>query len=163
MAVTPIEAAVGLAIFGSIAAVAIPAFSSNVHASRLTEAIEGLDTISASAVAHAAGKSQTLAFPPSAPLTPVTVPRGRAEIDAPGTWDGPTWHALDFRAAPEGVKHWFAFGFDSNASPTVSSFVAQAHADQDGDGLTSTFEIRGHDDAQGAVVEPGMYVDKESE
>jgi len=163
MAVTPIEAAVGLAIFGSIAAIAIPSFSSNVHASRLSEATDGVATIAASAVAHAEAKAIPDAFPPSVTLTPAAVPRGHSEVDAPATWDAPTWHALDFRPTPEGIPHWFAFGFDSIATPTSSNFLAHAHADQDGDGLTSTFETRGHADAQGAVVEPGMYIDKESE
>jgi hypothetical protein len=163
VAVTPVEAAVGLAIFGSIAAIAIPAFSSNVHASRLTEATDGVGKISETAVMHAETKSIADAFPPSVPLTPSSVPRGHAEVDPPGTWDAPTWQALEFRPAPEGVAHWFSFGFDSNGNAVTSSFVAHAHGDQDGDGLTSTFEARGHDDAQGAVVEPGMYVDKEIE
>ncbi|MEO8877372.1 MAG: hypothetical protein ABI461_17390 [Polyangiaceae bacterium] len=163
MSVSPIEAAVGLAIFGSIAAIAIPTFSSTVHASRLTEATEGLATIAANTVAQAAGKSPSEAFPTSVPLTPANVPRGHAEVDAPGIWDAPTWKAVDFRASPEGVPHWFSFELDSNASPNVSSFVTHAHADQDGDGLTSTFEIHGHDDATGATIEPGMYVEKEVE
>ena len=163
MAVTPVEAAVGLAIFGSIAAVAIPSFSSNVHASRLAEATSGVEKISTNAVVQAEAKSIADAFPPSVPPTPSAVPRGHAEVDPPVTWDAPTWQALDFRASPDGVAHWFSFGFDSSSSANVSSFVAHAHGDQDGDGLTSTFEARGHDDAQGAVVEPGMYVDKEIE
>jgi type II secretory pathway pseudopilin PulG len=161
--VTPVEAAVGFAIFGSIAAVAIPSFSSSLRASRLTEATDGLEKISASAIAHAQGKSPADAFPPSVQLTPTAVPRGHAEIDAPGIWDLPSWQALEFRASPDGVAHWFAFEFDSNANPTASSFVGHAHADQDGDGLTSTFEVRGHSSADGAIVEPGMYVDQESE
>jgi hypothetical protein len=163
VAVTPVEAAVGVAIFGSIAAVGIPAFSANLHASRLAEATGGVVTISANAVAHAEAKAIPDAFPKSAPLTPAAVPRGHAEVDAPGIWDTPTWQALEFRASPDGVAHWFSFGFDSNASANAASFVASAHGDQDGDGLTSTFETRGHVDAQGAAVEPGMYVDKEVE
>ena len=163
MAVTPIEAAVGLSIFGSIAAIAIPTFSSTVHASRLTEATDGLGAIASSTVAYAAGKSPSEAFPTSVPLTPAVVPCGHAEVDAPGIWDAPTWKLVDFRASPEGVAHWFSFELDSNASPNVSSFVAHAHADQDGDGLTSTFEIHGHCDATGPAIEPGMYVDKEVE
>jgi type II secretory pathway pseudopilin PulG len=160
---TPVEAAVALSLFGSIAAVAIPSFSSNLHASRLTEATDGLAKISENALARAEGKSPAEAFPPSVQLTPNAVPRGHAEVDPPGIWDVPTWQALDFRASPEGVAHWFSFELDSNADPTASSFRAHAHADQDGDGLTSTFEVRGHDDSQGAVVEPGMFVDKEIE
>ena len=163
MAVTPVEAAVGLSIFGSIAAIAIPAFSSNVHASRLVEATDGVEKISASAISHAENKAIADAFPPSVQLTPLSVPRGHAEVDPPTTWDAPTWQALEFRPSPDGVAHWFSFGFDSSASPTTASFVAHAHGDQDGDGLTSTFETRGHDDSSGAVLEPGLYVDKEIE
>jgi type II secretory pathway pseudopilin PulG len=163
MAVTPVEAAVGLSIFGSIAAIAIPSFSSNLHASRLAEATDGLEKISTNAVAHAEGKSSAEAFPASVQLTPNAVPRGHAEIDAPGIWDQPTWQSLDFRASPEGVPHWFSFEFDSNADPVASSFLAHAHADQDGDGLTSTFEVHGHSGSDGPMVEPGMYVDQESE
>jgi hypothetical protein len=160
---TPVEAAFGLSIFGSIAAIAIPSFSSSLHASRLVEATDGLEKISTNAVAHAEGKSPADAFPPSVQLTPNAVPRGHAEVDPPGIWDQPTWQSLDFRASPEGVPHWFSFELDSNANPTTSAFVTHAHADQDGDGLTSTFEVRGHSGSEGPVIEPGMYVDQESE
>lgn len=163
MAMTPVEGAVAWAIFGSVAAIAVPTFAANVHASRATEAVDGLATIQAHAVAGAADKPIPAAFPPSTPTTPAAVARGVAEVDPPGTWDAPTWKALDFRAAPEGIAHRFSFGFDSTAATTWSAFDAHAHADQDGDGLTSTFEVRGHDDAQGPVAEPGLYVEHEIE
>lgn len=163
MAITPVEGAVAFAIFGSLAAIAIPVYWENVHASRSAEATDGLARLSAAAIAGAADKAIPDAFPPSAPLTPSVVARGEAAIDPPGAWDGPTWKALAFRAAPEGVPHRFSFAFDSTSSATLSSFGATAHADQDGDGLMSIFEVHGHDDAHGPAADPGMYVDKETE
>jgi hypothetical protein len=100
------------------------------------------------------------------PLTPSVPPRGRCATDPPAAWNLPTWRALDFRPAPDGSPHCFAFSFESALSPARSTFRAQAHADLDGDGLYSTFEITGHDvdgDPRGPGVDPGMYVDSEVE
>jgi hypothetical protein len=86
-------------------------------------------------------------------------------IDPPGTWDGPTWQALGFRPADEGVPHAYAFSFDGTRSPGRSTFVAQAHGDLNGNGITSTFEVRGHAyaDEGGPVLEQGMYIEAEVE
>ena len=105
-------------------------------------------------------------FPPSAPLTPGAVPRGRCEVDPPAAWQHPTWAALDFRPVPEGSPHCFAFAFDSAASPTKATFRAHAHGDLDGDGVVSTFEVTGRSvegDPRGPTLDPGMYVDSEVE
>jgi hypothetical protein len=149
--------ALGVSLLGCLAAVAIPTFVREVHASRFVEPTEGLARMSASAVAYAEANGR---FPDSAHLTPAAVPRGTKEVDPPGTWDAPTWKALDFRAAPEGVPHAYAFAFDGAGA----SFVARARGDLDGDGVLSTFETTG----RGAVgepphVEPGMYVEAELE
>jgi type II secretory pathway pseudopilin PulG len=157
MRFTPIELAIGASLLGSVAAVAVPVFVRDVHASRLTEPVDGLARIGKAAVAHAEAHGS---FPPSAPLTPATPPRGTKEADPPGTWDAPTWVALGFRPSPEGIPHAFAFSFES----TGDTFVAQARGDLDGDGILSTFEIRGaaHPGSPPAV-EPGMYVEAELE
>jgi hypothetical protein len=43
-------------------------------------------------------------------------------------------------------------------------FVATAHGDLDGDGVLSTFEVRGErKPGEDARVLPGMYVDREVE
>ena len=90
-------------------------------------------------------------------------PRGKKEADPPGTWDGPTWKALAFRPAAEGVPHAYSFSFESTGGG--SGFVSQARGDLDGDGILSMFEIRG--DArrgdQKPAVAPGMYVEAELE
>ena len=161
---TAVEAALVFAIGGSLLAVAIPAFVRELRASRFAEPVEGLQRIGDGALAYSAGKATKDAFPPSAPLTPASPPRGTREADPPGAWDQPTWKALGFRAAPDGVPLAFAFGFDSVPGAARSSFVAHAHGDLDGDGVRSTFELRGHaQDGEPPVIEPGRYVEAEVE
>jgi hypothetical protein len=161
-----VELALAVALGGSVLAVAIPTFARNLHASRFVEPVGGLKRIGAAAVAYARTRPVAQAFPPSAPLTPPAVPRGRCEVDAPEIWERPTWNALEFRPAAPEEAHCFAFGFDSSLAPARSTFRAYAHGDLDGDGITSTFEITGQvseGDPRGAVVDPGMYVESEVE
>lgn len=158
--VTAVEAAVAIALGGSLLAVAVPAFVHNLSFSRLDEATSGLARLGEHAVAGASGKSCDAAFPASAPLTPATVPRGAPAIDPdPDPWQHPTWKALDFRASPPGVAHSFSFAFDDDGA----TFVAHAHGDLDGDGATSTFEVRGTCEKGEAKLAPGMYVESETE
>jgi hypothetical protein len=163
---TAVEAAITFAILGSLAAVAVPAFFRDLRASKLVEPATGVTRIAEAANAYAVAHTVPQAYPPRAPLTPAAPPRGTREADPEGAWDHPTWVALGgFRPAPDGVAHAFAFGFDSTLSAARSSFVAHAHGDLDGDGVTSTFEVRGHD-AQGETgpqIEPGMVVEAEVE
>lgn len=162
--VTVVEAAVAASIAGSLLAIAVPVVRRDVHGSRLVEATSGLERIGAGALAYAAGRPVASAFPASAPLTPASPPRGAPAADPPGAWDGPTWTALGFRAAPEGVPHVYAFAFDATLGPARSSFAARAHGDLDGDGRVSTFELRGvADETAGPRLDPGMYVEAEVE
>jgi type II secretory pathway pseudopilin PulG len=158
---TPVELAVGAAILGSLLAVAVPAFCRDLHASRFVEPTDGLARIGAAAIAYAEANQR---FPESAPLTPSAPPRGKKEADPPGTWDGATWRALSFRPSAEGVPHAYAFSFESTAGGTA--FVAQARGDLDGDGVLSTFEIRGHAsraEGERPALASGMYVEGELE
>lgn len=162
---TALEVAVGIALGGSLLAIAVPAFVRSWSSSRLVEPVSGLEHIEQEAVAYASGRACDVAFPKPAPLTPESVPRGKPTVDPPETWETPTWRALHFRAAPQGVAHSFAFAFDSTASATESSFVGHAHGDLDGDGTTSTFEVRGiceGSDGRARAL-PGMYVESEVE
>ncbi len=160
---TAVEVAIGIAIVGSLTAIAIPACVGELHASKFAEPVDGLARIGKSAVAHASASEHVslslLAFPQTTPLTPDKAPRGKMEVDPAGTWDHPTWRALDFRATPDGVPHAFAFQIDSKPE----EMSAQAHGDLDGDGVTSTFEIRCARDGSGARVLPGMYLEAEVE
>jgi hypothetical protein len=168
----PVELAVAFALVGSLLAIAVPAFVREVHASRLVEPVEGLGRLGRSAVAYGQGRRLApgtlpeAAFPASAPSTPAVPPRGRCDADPPGAWDHPTWAALDFRPVPIGTPHCFAFAFDSASSPGQATFRAHAHGDLDGDGILSTFEVTGRSvdgDPRGAALDPGMFVESETE
>jgi hypothetical protein len=134
------ETAVLASVVASALCVVVPAFFRNVHASRLVEPMDGLEQISARCIALSLGRPTETAFPPSAPLTPATVPRGEVVEDPPGTWDHPTWRELDFRIE---TPHSFSFAFESRNGPEESTFRAVAHGDLDGDGSQSTFSISG--------------------
>jgi hypothetical protein len=149
-----------------LAAVAIPAFVREIHASRFVEPVDGLTRIGAAAIAYGAEHPVGQGFPASAPLTPGPPPRGECDVDPPGAWDHPTWRSLGFRPVAPDSPHCFAFSFESALTPARSTFRARAHADLDGDGTQSTFEITGQyseGDARGPIVDPGMFVDSEVE
>ena len=152
---TPVELALGVALAGSTLAVTIPTFARELHASRLVEAEDGVGRLSASTLAYIEANAR---LPDPAPLTPAAPPRGKKDVDPPGTWDGPAWRAVDFRPVPEGVPHAFAFQLETSDG----RFVARARGDLDGDGVLSLFELRGTARG-GAKLEPGMYVEAELE
>jgi hypothetical protein len=157
------EVAAAIAVGGSLLAVAVPTFVRNLSFSKLSEPVDGLDRLVASALAYAHGRPQDISFPPSAPLTPAEVPRGEAQPDPPNAWEHLTWRSLRFAFAE---PHCFAFKFESAFDPRseVMRFVATAHGDLDGDGALSTFEVRGERvPGRDARVIPGMFVDREVE
>ncbi len=157
---TPVEAAVAVAILASVVATALPAFVRNLHASRLVEPIDGLNRVATRATALAAGRPTEAAYPPSAPLTPAQVPEGERVTDPPGTWDHPTWRELELSFT---VPHSYSFAFESQNTPAEAHFTASAHGDLDGDGLLSTFEISGHARAGADPVTTPMEMVREIE
>ncbi len=136
----PLEAAVALAIFGSVCATAIPAFVHNLHASRLVEPIDGLHRIAMRATELAATQPAEFAYPESVSLTPPQVPRGERVTDPPGTWNHRTWRLLGVEWT---VPHSFSFSFESKNAKGHAVFLARANGDLDGDGILSHFEIGG--------------------
>lgn len=161
--ITLLEAAIGISLVGSLLATFVPTYVHGLHGSRMVEATDGLDAIGSHAIASAHGKASHDAFPPTVGLTPASVPRGKPAADEAGTWEQPTWIALGFQPVPYGIAHSFSFSFTSKPGDDVASFVAEAHGDLDGDGVTSTFEIRGSQANGEAKLEPGMYVEAELE
>jgi hypothetical protein len=157
---TYLEMATGAALLGSVLAIAVPAFNQEIHASRFVEATDGLARIGANAVAYAAVHHR---FPESTQLTPTVPPRGAPQPDAPGLWEGAVWKALTFHPVPDGVPHSYSFSFENTGGSVGSSFVAQARGDLDGDGVLSTFEIRGELRGTEFTLVPGMYVEAELE
>ncbi len=157
-----VEIAAGVAVFGSLLAVAVPAFVRNLHASHLVEATAGLARIQQSSLEFALA-NDARSLPSAAPLTPPTVPRGVRLDDPPGAWDHPSWKAIAFRPVPEGMTHRFSFAIDERAPG--ADLVAHAHGDLDGDGVLSRFEVRVQQLLIGGEVRavPGMIVEDELE
>jgi hypothetical protein len=139
-ALTAVEAALAFAITGSLLAVSVPAFVRNLHASRMSEALDGLERISGRALALSETGPFSAAFPAPAPLTPEAVPRATLVQDPPRTWDHPTWRLLDFSFD---TPHAYAFQFESKNGADQASFEVIAHGDLDGDGVLSTFRTGG--------------------
>jgi hypothetical protein len=142
----PVEAALAFALAGSVLAVTVPVFIRNLNASRMTEALEGLERISGRANALADAAPQDKAYPASCPLTPASVPRAVLVTDPPSIWNQPTWRLLGFSIE---TPHAYSFQFDSANGPATSRFTVEAHGDLDGDGVVSTFRT-------GGSVEPGQ-------
>jgi hypothetical protein len=142
---SPVEAALLIAIGGSVLAVGIPAFVQNLHASRLVEPMDGLTRIAAAAASVAAAPRGAARYPASVGPTPRSVPAGKSAADPPGAWDHPSWLELGFRFTR---AHRYAFEFESTARPGLSQYTASARGDLDGDGQLSEFSIRG--EARGA-------------
>lgn len=136
---TVVETAVALSIAGSVLAIAVPAFVRNLHASRLSEPIDGLKRISARAALLADGPLKGL-YPDSVGLTPEQVPQGTSVTDPPEIWEHPTWRALDFRIL---TPHRYSFAFESRNTKAGSTYEARAQGDLDGDGIHSTFSMSG--------------------
>jgi hypothetical protein len=135
-----LEVVAAISLGGSLLAISVPAFLRNLHASRLAEPMEGLMQIGRSATDLAPGRGLLRAYPSQAPLTPGDVPAGSSVEDSPETWQHPTWQELGFHIDH---AHYFSFAFESKNGAERSSFLARAHGDLDGDGLLSTFQIRG--------------------
>jgi len=135
---------VGLAAVASavlcVLAVSVPSFVRNVHASYVSEATSGVSELAARTAARLEAAHATSALPDSAPLTPSSVPRGARVKDPPGTWDHPTWHALEFGFA---MPHAYAFAFNAEVTPELAKFGAVAHGDLDGDAVLSTIALEG--------------------
>jgi hypothetical protein len=157
---SPLESVALLSLAGSVLAVFVPTFVRQLHASRLVEPIDGLGHIGARALALADGKPPRAAFPPSVGLTPKDVPSGQSVEDPEGTWDEPTWRALDFRLER---AHYYAFAFESENKPQLARFTARALGDLDGDGLFSTFKVEGEVRAGAMPVLFPLEMDREVE
>jgi|WetSurMetagenome_2_1015567.scaffolds.fasta_scaffold936835_1 hypothetical protein len=146
-----VETVAVIAVAGSVLAVTVPSFVSNLHASRLAEPVEALNQIAQHATLYAVVHPTALAYPGSVGQTPARVPAGQRVVDPTGTWDHPTWRRLDFRLSG---PHGFSYEFESQLAAAVSTFSARAHGDLDGDGVTSTFEITGE---SRATDEPKVF------
>jgi len=159
-ALTPLELAVAVSLGGTVAATMIPTFLRNVHASRLSEPILGLKRIAQHATLRASGLPTESAYPESAAFTPAVTPRAELALDPQGTWDTPTWRALDFSFD---APHAYSFAFESADGETRASFTARARGDLDGDGVTSSFSIAGSVERGGEPKLEPLEINREVE
>lgn len=150
------EAAIAWAVLGSLLATCVPPFVRELHASPLHEVEEALPRLGEAVLLYHA---RTGELPGSVALTPPVPARGAARVDPPGSWDHPTWLALDFRPVPEGAAHSYSFAFDNQGS----IFVIEARGDLDGDGAQSRFVLRGVIEDGVARLQDGMQVEDELE
>lgn len=158
---TPVQLALVVSVVASVIAASAPTFIRELQASRMSEAIDGLEQIGAGAVAYSHEKELAASFPPPNPLTPSEVPRGVAVKDPDGTWDTPTWKALGFGFTR---AHRYSFKFDVASDPERIWFRATAHGDLNGDGILSTFMLTGERKVgQSATILPGVFIDREVE
>ena len=134
---SPVEAALCIAVGGSVLAVGVPAFVRDLHASRLVEPMDGLGRIAAAAAGIA---RSTKTYPDDAPRTPRDVPAGAPALDPPGSWEHPTWASLGLTFSR---PHSYSFEFDSDRRGRRSKYVATARGDLDGDGQLREFNVRG--------------------
>lgn len=137
---SPVEAALCVAVGGSILAVGIPAFIRHLHASRLVEPIEGLQRIAGAAAVLVDSEPGKPRYPASVGPTPAEIPAGEPALDPPGSWDHPTWHSLRFGFTR---PHSYSFEFQSEARGRRARYRAFARGDLDGDGEPSEFSVRG--------------------
>ncbi len=156
-----VQLATMVALLGSTAAVFIPSFLQNLHASRFAEPLEGLQHLAAHATMQSASSPSRFAYPPSAPRTPERVPAGKSQVDPLGTWGHSTWRLLGFEKTE---PHFFSFEFESESADEGAHFVARAYGDLDGDGELSRFELYGETRrGQQPIVYPSVRLQREIE
>ncbi len=139
-------------------AMAVPACIRATRLSRTSEATDNLRRLANGYVAYRAGDAAHPALS-STPLTPSVVPRGAEASDPPGTWQHPTFQALEFSIDE---PHWYSYEVQIDPSPNTP-MRAVAHGDLDGDGVLSTYSIEVARDGRREVLRPGLYVEHELE
>jgi len=143
---TLIELMIVVAILGILAAVAIVGFTRYMARAKTNEAVDKLSHLFRNSSTYATaertsrGVSGTMLqtqFPTTQALTPATIPGATKVVDAPGTWDTPTWSALSFGISD---PHYYSYEYVSSGAGVGAAFTARANGDLDGDGTLSTFE-----------------------
>jgi type II secretory pathway pseudopilin PulG len=146
-----LEAALVLSLIGIVLAIFVPTFCRRLRTSKIDEASELLEEMSARAAAYYAtrwadGRSRCL--PPAAGPTPPEPLVDAEQIDfhAPEARGHETWKALGFQP-DHPTRYSYAFtptkhGCDLIGTEHVGTVSFRAVGDLDGDGVRSTFERR---------------------
>jgi prepilin-type N-terminal cleavage/methylation domain-containing protein len=140
---TLIELMIAVAIIGILAAVAIPSFmrywkrAATVEASmNIRRMYDGAVSYYVSEHANSNGVIFERQFPGNVGPTPSSIPPAVKVRPAPGTWDHPSWYALDF-AVMDPIRYSYSFSSSGVGTNAFAHMVAQG--DLDGDGVSSLF------------------------
>lgn len=173
---------ISVAIIAVLATVAIPQFTHHMRSARNAEATLMLDVIAKGAKAYYAaprtsadGARLPCQFPANVAATPVagsccdpgidTDSDHRCDAD-PKAFDHPTWQALQFGLSSQ---HFFQYSFAGDGTLSAATATIGAYADQDCDGILSTFVLVLDGDPAAtlsgcdSVVSAGMYHEAETE
>ena len=153
----PTEQAYRVGIGSSLAITAVRRYLAR---SKGAEARNSVSVISKDLVAYVeaqpAGKRR---FPPSAPLTPKDVPKGKRTALGPEAWKHPTWKAIQFE-----LTEPVYYSYEIVTARDGKSAVVRATGDLDGDGVLSRYSLSVTLDKKGSVaVSPDMSVENELE
>ena len=156
------------AALGLLAGVAIPDLLRHQTRKYTAEATDNLDKIKAGArsyfIADHYDKNGNLLpkrFPASMAVTPAGgPPAGSTTSTSAAQWDRQGWNKLHFKIT---APHRYAYTFDSSGINTKAVYTARAVGDLDGDGVLSTFEMRGSVDKQFSVHVVGPIIHNELE
>ena len=131
--------------------------SSELHASRFVEPTDGLAQIGEASVAYAETQRPLPRFGAADPRDAAARKEGGRPAGHVGRSD------LEGARASGPPRRARRTRTRSLRAPAGDAFVAQARGDLDGDGVLSTFEIRGSVAGRKAELVPGMYVESELE
>ncbi len=154
-----VDAAVVVAVMAAMLAATVPSCLRAIRLTRTAEASQNLDRLIQAGALHGsqAGVSGTPLS--STPLTPAIVPRGAPVDDPAGSWDHPTFRALDFSIDE---PHWYAYRVDVDPDRGIPLRIV-AQGDLDGDGVVSTFERTARREGAALVPNPALVVSSDLE
>lgn len=167
-----IEVALLLCLLGIVLAVFVPTFLRRVRTNKITEASELLQEMSDRAASYYAtswGAGRRHCLPPSAGPTPEAPTVDSVDVDffADDHAGHATWEALGFQP-DQPIRYSYSYtpsrdGCDLIGRDDLGSVSFRAEGDLDGDGVTSTFELRGALEADGLKPGDTLRVHKRTE
>ncbi len=170
---TLVELMIVVAIIGVLAALAIYGVSRYLKHSKTAEAHRNIGAMEIGAksqyqreTAYGGSSSGTELFVhtfcPSTALTPGTIPSAAKVKSVPTDWESLGWRCLKFSIA-EPQFYSYMYESDTGKTGTDASFTASAFGDLDGNGVKSTFQLKGHGGPLGDSVRDSMVAINEDE
>jgi type II secretory pathway pseudopilin PulG len=164
-----VEAALLVAVVGSLLAILVPTFVRHIRTTKTAEAAVELQRLHGRAVAYFEAAHPTdegvlgrRCLPKGAGPAPAEPSQEPVEVDfsAPSTPGHATWKALGFQP-PDPIRYRYTFvpervgcGLEGGDGRTV--LLLRAEGDLDGDGVLSRYERRATVDEEGRLVPTGV-------